>query len=102
MDQAAGVRFLRSLDYVDPKRIGIFGWSYGGYMALMAMAKEPELFTAGASVAPVTDFRLYDTHYTERYLGLPMENEAGYEADLGFSIFGEPQRTADSGPRHGR
>ncbi len=84
MDQAAGVRFLRTLDCVDPERIGIFGWSYGGYMALMAMAKEPELFKAGVSVAPVTDFRLYDTHYTERYLGHPMENEAGYEATSVF------------------
>jgi len=83
-DQAAGVRFLRTLPYVDPERIGIFGWSYGGYMVLMAMAKEPGLFCAGASVAPVTDYRLYDTHYTERYLGHPDENEAGYEATSVF------------------
>ena len=83
-DQAAGVRFLGTLPWVDPERTGIFGWSYGGYMVLMTMAKEPELFRAGVSVAPVTDYRLYDTHYTERYLGHPDENSAGYDATSVF------------------
>ncbi|MCK4537601.1 MAG: prolyl oligopeptidase family serine peptidase, partial [Candidatus Krumholzibacteria bacterium] len=61
-----------------------FGWSYGGYMALMAMMKAPDLFYAGAAVAPVTDYLLYDTHYTERYLGHPDQNGAGYEATSVF------------------
>eukprot|EP00481_Brizalina_sp_1-RS-2013_P003068 TRINITY_DN8307_c0_g1_i1.p1 TRINITY_DN8307_c0_g1~~TRINITY_DN8307_c0_g1_i1.p1 ORF type:complete len:133 (-),score=19.44 TRINITY_DN8307_c0_g1_i1:129-506(-) len=66
-DQIKGVEFLRTLDYVDPQRIGIYGHSYGGYMALMTMFKAGEYFQAGVSGAPVTDWALYDTHYTERY-----------------------------------
>jgi len=73
-DQVKGVDYLRSLTFVDPARIGVWGWSYGGYMALMAMVRAPEHFAAGVSGAPVTDWRLYDTHYTERYMGVP---EAG-------------------------
>jgi len=79
-DQVAGVAFLKSLPYVDPARIGIFGWSYGGYMALMCMMQTPNVFAAGVSGAPVTDWRLYDTHYTERYMGMPASNAAGYDA----------------------
>jgi dipeptidyl-peptidase-4 len=79
-DQVEGVKFLRSLPYVDPQRIGVFGWSYGGYMALMCMFTAPDYFQAGVSGAPVTDWRIYDTHYTERYLGLPQQNARGYEA----------------------
>ncbi len=74
-DQMIGVDFLRTLDFVDPDRIGIFGWSYGGYMALMALAQQPGTFAAGVAVAPVTDWALYDTHYTERYLGMPRDAE---------------------------
>ncbi len=78
-DQQAGVKFLRSLEFVDENNIGIFGWSYGGYMTLMTMLKAPQDFKAGVSVAPVTDWTLYDTHYTERYLGTPQNNPEGYE-----------------------
>jgi dipeptidyl-peptidase-4 len=78
-DQVAGVEYLRTLPWVDPARVGIWGWSYGGYMALMAMMQAPDYFAAGVSGAPVTDFRLYDTHYTERYMGTPAENPTGYE-----------------------
>lgn len=70
-DQMVGVDWLRTQPYVDPDRIGIFGWSYGGYMALMAAAQYPGQFAASVAVAPVTDWRLYDTHYTERYMGDP-------------------------------
>jgi dipeptidyl-peptidase-4 len=70
-DQVAGVNFLKGHDYVDGDNVGIWGWSYGGYMTLMALFKEPDVFKAGVSVAPVTDWRLYDTGYTERYLGHP-------------------------------
>ncbi|MET0293049.1 MAG: S9 family peptidase [Steroidobacteraceae bacterium] len=79
-DQQRGVEYLRSLPFVDGARIGIFGWSYGGYMALLSLLKAPDSFAAGVSGAPVTDWRLYDTHYTERYLGTPQANAAGYEA----------------------
>lgn len=77
-DQLAGVNYLKSLPYVDPSRIGIWGWSYGGYMTLYAMTHAAGVFKAGISVAPVSDWRLYDTIYTERYMGRPQENAAGY------------------------
>jgi len=77
-DQIAGVDYLRSLPYVDGERIGIWGWSYGGYMTLMALFKAPDVFKVGTAVAPVTDWRLYDSIYTERYMKLPSENEEGY------------------------
>jgi dipeptidyl-peptidase-4 len=79
-DQLRGVEFLKSQPFVDGNRIGIMGWSYGGYMALMALATAPKAFKAGVAGAPVTDWRLYDTHYTERYLGDPTQNAAGYAA----------------------
>jgi dipeptidyl-peptidase-4 len=79
-DQVRGVEYLRTLPYVDARRIGIFGWSYGGYMTLMCLLTAPDYFQAGVSGAPVTDWRLYDTHYTERYLDQPDENATGYEA----------------------
>jgi dipeptidyl-peptidase-4 len=77
-DQVRGVDFLRTLPFVDGTRIGVFGWSYGGYMALMSMVKAPGHFAAGVSGAPVTDWRLYDTHYTERYMSTPEDNPEGY------------------------
>ncbi|WP_419147359.1 S9 family peptidase [Pseudoalteromonas 'SMAR'] len=83
-DQIKGVEFLRTLDYVDPERIGIYGHSYGGYMALMTMFKAGDYFSAGVSGAPVTDWALYDTHYTERYLGHPNTNAKGYEQSAVF------------------
>jgi len=83
-DQLAGVDFLKNLPFVDPDNIGIFGHSYGGYMTLMAMFKEGDTFKAGVSIAPPTDWRLYDTHYTEHYLGLPSENPEGYERSSVF------------------
>jgi len=78
-DQLAGVNYLRSLPYVDVSRIGIYGWSYGGYMTLEAMFNAAEVFKAGASIAPVSDWHLYDTIYTERYMGRPQDNEEGYD-----------------------
>jgi dipeptidyl-peptidase-4 len=78
-DQLAGVRYLKSLPYVDGARIGIWGWSYGGYMTLTAMFHASDVFRAGVCVAPVSDWKLYDTIYTERYMGLPQENADGYK-----------------------
>jgi dipeptidyl-peptidase-4 len=83
-DQKRGVRWLQSQDFVDPERVGIFGWSYGGYMAIMALAKASDVFKAAVSVAPVTDWHLYDTHYTERYLGHPVDNPEGYARSAVF------------------
>lgn len=77
-DQVAGVRWLVDNRGVDPTRIGIYGWSYGGYMTLMGLLKAPDVFKVGVSGAPVTDFRLYDTAYTERYMETAETNLAGY------------------------
>jgi dipeptidyl-peptidase-4 len=77
-DQLAGVAWLKAQPFVDPSRVGVYGWSYGGYMTLMLLGQSPGTFRAGVAGAPVTDFRLYDTHYTERYLGTPQENPEGY------------------------
>jgi dipeptidyl-peptidase-4 len=77
-DQIAAARFFGALPYVDPSRIGIWGASYGGYMALMAMFRGEGVFKAAISRAPVTDWRLYDTIYTERYMRTPQENPEGY------------------------
>jgi dipeptidyl-peptidase-4 len=79
-DQVQGAKWLAAQPYVDASRIGVWGWSYGGYMTLMLMFKAPDVFRAGVSGAPVTDWALYDTHYTERFLDRPQENAAGYEA----------------------
>ncbi len=77
-DQLAGVAYLKSLPFVDPARIGVFGWSYGGFMALMCMMQAPDSFAAAVAGAPVTDWSLYDTHYTERYLGTPQTDPGAY------------------------
>ncbi len=79
-DQLAGVRYLRSLPYVDPARIGIWGWSYGGYMTLYALTNAPDVWKCGVAGAPVTHWKFYDTIYTERYMRTPKDNPAGYEA----------------------
>lgn len=78
-DQLSGVSYLKSLPYVDGARIGIWGWSYGGYMSLEALFNAPDVFKAGVSVAPVSDWRLYDTAYTERYMGRPKDNPEQYD-----------------------
>ena len=77
-DQLRGVEWLTSQSFVDPARIGVHGWSNGGYMTLMLLAKHSEAYACGVAGAPVTDWALYDTHYTERYMDLPKANEAGY------------------------
>ncbi len=84
-DQLQGVRWLQQQAWVDPKRIGVFGWSYGGYMTVMLLAKGSDVLKAGAAGAPVTDWHLYDTAYTERYLRRPGENPDGYAQSGVFS-----------------
>ena len=78
-DQRDGAQYLKSLPYVDSNRIGIWGWSYGGHMTLHAMFEAGDDFKAGFAGGPVTDWRYYDSIYTERYLGLPQKNEKGYQ-----------------------
>ena len=86
-DQLLAVGHMVANYAVDPSRIGIYGWSYGGFMTVAAMLQAPEVFKVGVAGAPVVDFRFYDTAYTERYMGLPEANRAGYEhADLSSSI----------------
>jgi len=77
-DQLAGAAFLKSLPYVDPKRLGVTGYSNGGYMTLMLLTVPNSPFAAGVAGAPVTDWTLYDTAYTERYMGTPADNPEGY------------------------
>jgi dipeptidyl-peptidase-4 len=79
-DQLAGVDYLKSLPYVDPARIGIFGWSYGGYLTLYAVTRAPDVFRAAVAGAPVTDWSFYDSIYTERYMRTPAANPQGYES----------------------
>lgn len=88
-DQLIGIDYLKSLSYVDPERIGVWGWSYGGYMALLSLFNAPEAFRAGAAVAPVSDWRLYDSIYTERYMKLPQDNAAGYDASAPLTHAGK-------------
>lgn len=78
-DQIAAARHLQSLPYVDPERIGIWGWSYGGFMALNCMTQGAEVFHTGVAVAPVTNWRYYDNIYTERFMRTPAENPSGYD-----------------------
>ena len=78
-DQIAAAQWMGSQSFVDAGRIGIFGWSFGGYMASLAMTKGADVFKVGIAVAPVTTWRYYDTIYTERYLQTPQENPQGYD-----------------------
>jgi dipeptidyl-peptidase-4 len=78
-DQIEGVNYLSTLPYVDATRIGMWGWSYGGYMTLMALTDASDVFKVGVSVAPVTHWKFYDTIYTVRYMLTPAENSDGYE-----------------------
>jgi dipeptidyl-peptidase-4 len=78
-DQVDGVNWLVAEGLADPERVGIYGWSYGGYIAAMALARAPDTFKVAVAGAPVSHWDGYDTHYTERYMGTPQSNEAGYE-----------------------
>jgi len=78
-DQLTGIEYLKSQPYVDPSRIGIHGWSFGGFMTTALMTKNPGLFKAGVAGGPVTDWSLYEVMYTERYMDTPEQNPTGYE-----------------------
>ncbi len=77
-DQVDGVRWAQKQGWVDGGRVGLYGWSYGGYLTLMCLAKAAEVFKVGVAGAPVTNWDGYDTHYTERYMSTPQENPDGY------------------------
>ena len=86
-DQLLAVKHIVDRHDVDPERIGIYGWSYGGFMTIRALTGAPDVFKVGVAGAPVVDFRYYDTAYTERYLGLPSQNGDAYErADLARTV----------------
>lgn len=79
-DQVDGVHWLVEQGLTDPQRVGIYGWSYGGYMSAMALARAPQTFKAAVAGAPVASWDGYDTHYTERYMGTPQQNPEGYRS----------------------
>ena len=79
IDQIATAKYLGGLNYIDASRIGIWGWSYGGFMSLHCMTQGADYFKAGIAVAPVTNWRYYDNIYTERFMRTPQENAAGYD-----------------------
>lgn len=78
-DQITAAKWLGNQPYVDANRIGIFGWSFGGYMTSLALTKGADTFKLGIAVAPVTNWRYYDSIYTERFMGTPQENPSGYD-----------------------
>jgi dipeptidyl-peptidase-4 len=79
IDQIATANYLKSLSYVDENRVGIWGWSFGGYLSSLAMFTGEGVFKMAIAVAPVTTWRYYDNIYTERFLQTPQENPAGYD-----------------------
>jgi dipeptidyl-peptidase 4 len=91
-DQLAGVAWLKQQPFVDPQKIAVYGWSYGGYMTLKLLEAAPGVFAAGVSGAPVTKWELYDTHYTERYMGNPKTDAAAYAK---ANVLGASEKIAD-------
>lgn len=81
LDQISAAKYLGTLSYIDKNRIGIFGWSYGGYLSSLCIAKGNDVFKLAIAVAPVTNWKWYDTIYTERYMRKPVENNNGYEGN---------------------
>ena len=81
IDQIEAAKYLQKQSYVDPLRIGIWGWSYGGYMSSLCLFKGADVFKMAIAVAPVTNWRYYDSVYTERFMGLPQDNPLGYDSN---------------------
>ncbi|AOH85463.1 peptidase S9 [Sphingomonas panacis] len=91
-DQLAGAKFVKSQRFVDPAKVAIYGWSYGGYMTIKMLEANQGVYAAGVSGAPVTKWELYDTHYTERYMGDPGKDAAAYKAS---DAIGDAAKIAD-------
>lgn len=91
-DQLAGLAWLKRQDFVDPAKVAVFGWSYGGYMTVRLLEKAPHAYAAGIAVAPVTRWELYDTAYTERYNGDPRTDAAAYTAG---DLIADARKVAD-------
>lgn len=92
-DQVRALEALaKKVPEIDLTRVGVFGWSFGGYFSAMAAISRPDVFQVGVAGAPVTDWRDYDTHYTERYLGLPDENAEGYDASSALVLADQLRR----------
>lgn len=92
-DQIAGAKWFGALPYIDAARLSCFGWSYGGYMTLMELSESGNPFKAGISMAPVTDWRFYDSIYTERYMLTPQQNEEGYRRASALERTGHMDRS---------
>lgn len=88
-DQVEAAKYLGNLSYIDKTRIGIWGWSYGGFMVLSCLTQGAEYFSTGVAVAPVTNWRYYDNIYTERFMRTPAENKGGYESNSPTSHAGK-------------
>jgi dipeptidyl-peptidase-4 len=86
-DQVDALRALaKRVPHMDLSRVGVSGWSFGGYFAAHAVMQRPDVYACGIAGAPVTDWADYDTHYTERYMGMPEENKAGYAASSAMTF----------------
>ena len=99
-DNLKAAEWLKSQSWVDPDRIAVYGGSYGGYMTLLLMLQAPDVFRAGIAYAPVTDWRLYDTIYTERYMDTPQDNPEGYKASAPLTYADNLDGRAPARPRH--
>jgi dipeptidyl-peptidase 4 len=84
-DQITGVEYLKSLPYIDSERIGVYGWSYGGFMTTSLMTRVPEVFKVGVAGGSVTDWKFYEIMYTERYMDTPQSNPEGYKESSVFN-----------------
>ncbi len=92
-DQVAGLQAVGAeVEEMDRSRVGVYGWSFGGYFSAHAVMQRPDVFAVGVAGAPVADWRDYDTHYTERYMGLPDENRDGYHASSALTYAGDLER----------
>ena len=100
-DMADGVKALWNRPYIDKNRVGIFGTSYGGYTSVMEILRHPEVFAAASSSSPPTDWRNYDTIYTERYMWIPQENKEGYDKGSAMTYADKLQRPPDAVLRNG-
>ena len=95
-DQKEGIQYLSRRASSIPQRIGLYGWSYGGYMTLYTITHAPGLIKAAIAGAPVTNWRNYDSIYTERYMGLPEDDEEGYKRSVARSSARSRPRAAQS------